>query len=230
MATWISPVLPPLAFSNQAIMSERPVPPCGNLRWPILLPPSSHSETTCSCDPQSIPTNHLRSLSIMHSPVWRMAPVDRARKQFEPRRNPTSPLQVLTNKVGALVIAGCSWRIGSIQKDSADLGLRPRRGHASFRYAPLRVPTRRCLPKDRGAGHVHAGQRAGELVRHGRHRFHAPAGEVVVLDFVRRGLADVQQRSCSGVRVKMPVLPTGSTACAGKTSLDAVWRRDALRQ
>src|SRR6516225_12268001 len=69
MLTWISPGLPPLVFSHQAIMSVRPVPPCENFRWPIFLPSSSYSETTCSCDAQSIPTNHLRSLLIMHSPL-----------------------------------------------------------------------------------------------------------------------------------------------------------------
>ena len=50
-----------------------------------------------------------------------------------------------------------------------------------------------CGPRARrmtrtAAGHVHSGQRGGELVQHGRRRFLAPAGEVVVLDFVRRGL------------------------------------------
>src|SRR5215471_8427523 len=69
MATWISPGVPPLAFSSQAIMSLRPAPPWANFRCPTFVPVSSCSETTCSCDAQSTPANHFRCLCIMHSPL-----------------------------------------------------------------------------------------------------------------------------------------------------------------
>ena len=91
-----------------------------------------------------------------------LAPVDRARKQFEPCRNPnqflywrsrrdlptgrwsrpfhrgTSPRQVLTKDIGAQELLGCSRRIGSAQK-IASFRPSPVGEHASFRYAPLRV-------------------------------------------------------------------------------------------
>src|SRR5262245_44199050 len=78
MATWISPGSPPLVFSSQEIMSLMPVPPWANLRCPIFFPCSSQSDTTCSCDAQSIPTNRLRSSCMVHFPL--IGGVDRARE------------------------------------------------------------------------------------------------------------------------------------------------------
>jgi len=57
-------------------------------------------------------------------------------------------------KIGAQEKRGCSRRIGSVQKDSAVRAV-ARGGHASFRYAPLRVPPRHLhlkRPRERRTG------------------------------------------------------------------------------
>src|SRR5262245_57000004 len=143
MATWISPGSPPLVFSSQAIMSLKPVPPWANFRCPIFLPWPSQSDTTCSFDAQSIPTNHLRSSCVMHFPLIgaMQAPVDRARETHThepPQPYPVpvlalegavSPLgiscgrfagaHVRTRRFGAQESDGCSRRIGSVLNGSA---------------------------------------------------------------------------------------------------------------
>src|SRR6516165_2377622 len=144
MATWISLGSPPLIFSSQAIISLRPVPPWAKLRCPIFLPCPAQSETTCSCDAQSIPTNHCRSPCMMHFPLLgaiQGAPLivhaTRAtatlsgsctgalRRGFptghrsRPFRRGTSPLEALTNNIGALDDNGSSRRIGSAQEGTS---------------------------------------------------------------------------------------------------------------
>ena len=87
--------------------------------------------------------------------IGRMAPVDRARKQFEPRRNPSLYLYWRSQarsphwasvtavspghksdagahqKCGAQVLSGCSWRIGSVLK-IAPFGPSPAGGTRRF--------------------------------------------------------------------------------------------------
>src|SRR5262245_21104718 len=161
MATWTSPGSPPLVFSSQAIMSLRPVPPWATLRCPIFLPWPSQSDTTCSCDAQSIPTNHLRSSCMMHFPpigaMQARRPVDRAREHTHTHEPPqpypvpvlalegaVSPLgiscgrfagaHVRTRRFGAQEYGGCSRRIGSVLNGSSVRAV-ARCGTSSFRYA-----------------------------------------------------------------------------------------------
>ena len=150
-------------------MPARPTPSCENLRCPILPPRSSQSDTTCSCDAQSMPTNHLGCSCMMQSPLIGAVttPSDRA-ADLRAHRNPSRSLywrsqarsphwasvaaaspghissKVLTNRLGhggkRLLPAN---RLGSGKLRDWSAGAR------SVPYASLRVPSGRVIPTNR---------------------------------------------------------------------------------
>src|SRR5215510_7176135 len=180
MATWISLGSPPLVFSSQAIMSLKPVPPWANLRCPNFFPWSSQSDTTCSFDAQSIPTNHLRSSCMLHFPLigchaGSLLIVHAKHTHEPPQPHPVpvlalegavSPLciscgrfagaHVRTRRFGAQEYGGCSQRIGSVLNGSSVRAV-ARCGTSSFRYAHSACHRATTFLEPRGERHRNMG-------------------------------------------------------------------------
>src|SRR5262245_2766618 len=152
----------------------------------LLRPPINTHE------PSSFLVHHALSGSL-----GRMAPVDRARKQCEPRRNPNlflywrsrrglptgHRLRPLRRGTSPRVALTKTWRRRSHQvapgesarsRKIAPFRAVTRRGHASFRYAPLRVPPRHYLLK--GPRERHTGATLARLARTGRARWRRGCG------------------------------------------------------
>src|SRR5215471_19006614 len=159
MATWISPGVPPLAFSSQAIMSLRPAP---RGRTSAVRPSYLYHRAVRRHAP-AMPNQHLRTIFVVYASctlrllaTWRTQTI-RASPQPQPVPVPAlsgaSPHSASITAVSpghkssegahqqdwALAVNGCSRRISSVEKDSSRSG-RDLRGHAVL---PSYVPRER---------------------------------------------------------------------------------------